>query len=105
MHYSDLKRIEKLKKILEYIAYGSLAFDAGVAIVTLASVHFYAKELAILLKYLNLGLTAIILVSAILFLVLLYLSHYEKIIEKFAELSLKSKINKSQSNKRKNNTR
>jgi len=96
MRYSTLRRIEKIKKLLEYIAYGSLGFDAGIAIVTLVSIHIYAKELDILLKYLNYGLTAVVLLSIFLFLVLLFMSHYEKIIENFLDLRFKMKAKKKE---------
>ncbi|MFP3277945.1 MAG: hypothetical protein RXO43_00020 [Candidatus Micrarchaeota archaeon] len=96
MRYSTLKRIEKIKKLLEYIAYGSLGFDAGIAIVTLVSVHLYAKELDLVLKYLNYGLTAVVLLSVFLFLVLLFMSHYEKMIESFLELRFKMKAKKKE---------
>jgi len=96
MRYSTLRRVEKIKKLLEYIAYGSLGFDAGIAIVTLVSIHIYAKELDILLKYLNYGLTAVVLLSIFLFLVLLFMSHYEKIIENFLDLRFKMKAKKKE---------
>ena len=96
MRYSTLKRVEKIKKLLEYIAYGSLGFDAGIAIVTLVSVHIYAKELDLVLKYLNYGLTAVVLLSVFLFLVLLFMSHYEKMIESFLELRFKMKAKKKE---------
>jgi len=96
MRYSTLRRIEKIKKLLEYIAYGSLGFDAGIAIVTLISIHIYAKELDVLLKYLNYGLTAVVLLSIFLFLVLLFMSHYEKIIENFLDLGFKIKAKKKE---------
>jgi len=96
MRYSTLKRIEKIKKLLEYIAYGSLGFDAGIAIVTLVSVHLYAKELDLVLKYLNYSLTAVVLLSVFLFLVLLFMSHYEKMIESFLELRFKMKAKKKE---------
>ncbi|MFP3289083.1 MAG: hypothetical protein RXO35_01490 [Candidatus Micrarchaeota archaeon] len=92
MRYSTLKKIEKIKKLLEYIAYGSLGFDAGISVVTLASLHLYAKELNLILKYLNYGLTAVVLLSVFLFLVLLVMSHYEKMIERFLELKFRMKI-------------
>jgi len=96
MRYSTLRRVEKIKKLLEYIAYGSLGFDAGIAIVTLISVHIYAKELDLVLKYLNYGLTAVVLLSVFLFLVLLFMSHYEKMIESFLELGFKMKAKKKE---------
>jgi len=96
MRYSTLKRVEKIKKLLEYIAYGSLGFDAGIAVVTLVSVHIYAKELNLILKYLNYGLTAVVLLSVFLFLVLLFMSHYEKMIESFLELRFKMKAKKKE---------
>ena len=92
MHYSTLKRIEKIRRLLEYIAYGSLGFDAGIAVVTLVSLHIYAKELNLVLKYLNYGLTAVVLLSVFLFLVLLVISHYEKMIESFLDLKFKMKV-------------
>ena len=101
MRYSDLQRIKKIKKMLEYIAYGSLAFDFGISIVTLASIHFYAKELETILTYLNYGLTGVILFSGILFLALVFLSHYEKIIERFADIGFRLKFVSKKNNKRK----
>ncbi|MFP3278934.1 MAG: hypothetical protein RXP92_01330 [Candidatus Micrarchaeota archaeon] len=92
MRYSTLKKIEKIKKLLEYIAYGSLGFDAGISVVTLVSLHLYAKELDLILKYLNYGLTAVVLLSVFLFLILLVMSHYEKMIESFLELKFRMKI-------------
>ncbi|MGC9099300.1 MAG: hypothetical protein ACP5HW_01995 [Candidatus Micrarchaeia archaeon] len=100
MKYSDIERIKKIRRTLDYIAYGSLAFDAGIALITLISVHFYAKELTTALKYLNYGLTAVIVISGILFLILLYLSHYEKMIEKFAELNLRLRFQRGGNRKK-----
>jgi len=94
MRYSTLKKVEKIKKLLEYIAYGSLGFDAGISVVTLVSLHLYAKELDLILKYLNYGLTAVVLLSVFLFLVLLVMSHYEKMIERFLELKFRMKVKK-----------
>lgn len=95
MRYSDIKRIKRIKKILEYIAYGSLAFDVGIALITLISTHFYAKSLETILTYLNYGLTGVVLVSLFLFVTMLLLSHYEKIIESFASMGFRlSHINK-----------
>jgi hypothetical protein len=101
MLYNELKRIKRLKKILEYIAYGSLGLDAAIAVVTLVSVNIYKKQLSQVLLYLNYSLTVEVLISVVIFLALVILSHYEKIIDRFAEIGFKIKLGIERDSKRK----
>jgi hypothetical protein len=100
MLYNELKRIERLKKMLEYIAYGSLGLDAAIAVVTLISVNIYKKQLSQILLYLNYSLTVEVLISVVLFLALVVLSHYEKVIDGFAEIGFKIKLGMERNSKR-----
>ncbi len=101
MLYKELNRIERLKKLLEYVAYGSLGLDAAIAIVTLVSVNIYKGQLDQILLYLNYSLTVEVLISVVLFLALVVLSHYEKLIDGFAEIGFKIKLSMERDVKRK----
>jgi len=91
MLYSNIERIRKIRKMIELIAYGSLALDFAIAIVTLVSVNAYIRNFSIseILFGLNVALTVEVILTSILFLALLFLSHYEKIIDGFVDLRFK----------------
>ncbi len=91
MLYSNIVRIRRIRKLIEYVAYGSLALDFAIAIVTLVSVNAYLRNASIseVLLGLNIALTVEVILTSILFLALLFLSHYEKITDKVLDISFK----------------
>ncbi len=79
-HHAKLTRAKKVAKTLEIVAYVSLFFDAAIAIVTLISLHLQ-ESLAEVTTLLNYGLTIIIVIAFILFVLLVTLSRYQRIID------------------------
>ncbi len=84
-----LHHVEKMKKIFEYVAYGSLGVDMAITIVTLLSANSGAGQLYGIQLLLNWALSAVFIVSLILFAAIVVMSHYEKIIDHFAEIGFR----------------
>ncbi len=83
MHYKEFLRAEKLRKLLDYIAYGSLVLDFAIAIVTLISINVYSPELYKVQYLLNLSLSAEVVITAFVFVLLVLHSRYEKLAQDF----------------------
>lgn len=81
MQYRQFLRIEKLKKTLNAIAYGSLALDVAIAVVTLASFHVYSNELGRIQYFLNVALTVEVIVTIVLVLSMLAVGHYQRMLD------------------------
>lgn len=87
MQYKEFLRIEKLKRILDIIAYGSLGIDMAIAMVTLFSLNVYSMELNKIQYFLNIALTIEVIATLVLLVALAYLYHYEKIVDNLAQFS------------------
>lgn len=94
MDFNSIKRIERLKKIFERVAYASLIVDIAIAIVTLISLNASRTNLTTVIFLLNYVLTAIVLISVSVFVAILLFSHYDKIVEKFIFLDPRFKRKK-----------
>ncbi len=79
----EFLRAEKLRKLLDYIAYGSLVLDFAIAIVTLVSINIYSPELHNIQYLLNLSLSAEVVITAFVFVLLVLHSRYEKLVQNF----------------------
>ncbi|MCL5430503.1 MAG: hypothetical protein M1504_03430 [Candidatus Marsarchaeota archaeon] len=86
---NDLIRVEHMEKLFEYIAYGSLLIDFGIAAVTLYSANSGNVTPALLQVLLNYAVTVVLIVSAILFITIRVMVHYERVLDGFARLVLK----------------
>jgi surface polysaccharide O-acyltransferase-like enzyme len=87
MQYSEFIRIEKLTKILDIVAYGSLAIDIAIAVVTLISLHIYSSELNKIQYFLNVAVTVEVIFTLVVLVTLGFLYHYEKILDNLARFS------------------
>ena len=87
MRYTEFLRIEKLKRMLNIVAYGSLVLDFSIAVVILVSFNLYSKHLDEIQYFLNVALTAVVLVTSVLLVSLAYLYHYEKVLSHLASFS------------------
>lgn len=90
MKKNYLQHVEHMKKMFEYIAYGSLGIDMAITIVTLFSANSQSHALSGLQTLLNWALSTVFIVSAVLFVAIVFISHYEKIIDKFAEVGFRT---------------
>ncbi len=90
----SMRRVQKARKALERIAYGSLIIDILISLTTLVSLQINSfssvNEIIELLSY---ALTAIVMVSLALFLEILLITHYQKLSETF--LLLNGRLRKS----------
>ena len=85
----ELTHVEHMERLFEYIAYGSLLLDFGIAVVTLVSANLSATSVSSLQMLLNYGITAVLIVSAVLFVAIRIMVHYEKILDHLARLGLR----------------
>ncbi|MDE1848362.1 MAG: hypothetical protein KGH61_05465 [Candidatus Micrarchaeota archaeon] len=94
MRPSNLYRITKVKKIIEVVAYGSLVLDFGISAVTLVSINTHTANLSSVLQFLNVALTGVMVLTVILFLTVVFLSQYDKIIYGFERTGLSIRYRK-----------
>lgn len=87
MQYVEFLRIERIKRILDTIAYASLALDVGIAIITLLSMDANYGNLASIQYFLNIALSVEVIVVLVLFAAMLFLYRYQKIIYELAKMS------------------
>jgi uncharacterized membrane protein len=87
MQYVEFQRIERIKRILDTIAYASLVLDVGIAIVTLISLRVNYEQLSNIQYFLNIALTAEVIVVLVLFAAMVFLYRYQKIILDLARAS------------------
>jgi len=83
---SNIRRAAKMQKLLEHIAYYSLVIDFAITVVTLISLNMH-KALSSILFYLNIALSATVVIAAVIFVTIFFLSHYDKIIDRFAMIN------------------
>jgi hypothetical protein len=83
MNPQDIKRAERLKKLLERVAFASLIVDISIAVVTLISINFAKLNLLQLQLILNYVLTFIVIIAVGLFAILIAISHYENLLNNF----------------------
>lgn len=79
MYYTEIERLKYIKRMLEKLAYGSIALDFLVAVGSLLLLHnfSYAKLIVTISNY---AITAEIIIAAVLMVALLSLKHYNKLI-------------------------
>jgi membrane protein implicated in regulation of membrane protease activity len=87
MQYFEFQRIEKIKRLLDVIAYASLALDVGIAIVTLLSLNVSYGNLGSVQYFLDIALSVEVVVVLVLFAAMLFLYRYQKIILDLARMS------------------
>jgi uncharacterized membrane protein len=87
MQYVEFQRIERIKGLLDTIAYASLALDVGIAIITLISLRMSYQQLSSIQYFLNVALTVEVIVVLILFAVMMFMYRYQKIIYELAKMS------------------
>ncbi len=85
---AELERVEKMEKLLEHIAYGSLVLDFMIAVITLLSINTGTYSVGELQRLVNYAITAVLIVSAVLFIAIRVMVHYEKIIDHFAQYAV-----------------
>ena len=84
MPKESLPHVEKMKHIFEIVAYGSLGIDMAITAVTLISANNQDHAFLGIQIILNYALSVIFIVSALLFVSIVVMEHYEKIIDRFA---------------------
>ncbi len=82
-----MRSIRRLKKAIEVVAYLSLIVDIAIAASTLfylntSNVNFFKLQ-----QLLNYALTAIVILSIILFMALVFLSYYIKLLARLAGIT------------------
>ncbi len=82
MQYRTFLRAEKLKRMFDQLAYGSLVLDFAIAAVTLVSINVYSPELGKIQYLLNVALSAEVVLAVFLFILIALHSHYERLVQK-----------------------
>lgn len=80
MQYKEFLRTEKLKGMLDIVAYASLVLDFAIAVVTLISINIYSPELDKIVYLLDIALSAEVVLAVVLFIILLLHAHYERLV-------------------------
>jgi len=93
MYYSEIEKLKRIEKYLEELAYGSVALDFMVAVGSFLLLH-KIDYAGFIIQVSNYAITAEILIAAILFVTLLAIKHYKKIIENFEIGTFKMKHKK-----------
>jgi uncharacterized protein HemY len=88
MSSESMRRVRRLKKLLERIALVSLFLDTCISIATLISLNVGRQYTTSAIYILNYILTAIVILSVIVFAAILLFSRYDRIISR---LSLRSR--------------
>jgi len=89
--YIGNKRMQKLQKTIDMLAYGSLLLDIFIALITaLSLLNITTGEL--ILVPIHYMLTAVVLMSLVSGGMLLYLRHYENIMTEFLRIKYKIKM-------------
>jgi hypothetical protein len=86
LQYAEFIKVEKVREILDKVAYASLALDFGIAILTLVSLNT-SLQFGNIQFTLNVLLSVEVAVVAVLMSVMLLLHHYQKILFNLAEFS------------------
>jgi len=79
MQYYQLAHIERIKKILDIIAYGSLGLDIAVALAGLFALSSKQTPIAPVQYGLDIALIAEVFITLFLLFILFLLYHYDKI--------------------------
>lgn len=66
------------KQMLDRLAYISLIADVSIAVATLISLHAYSSNIDYTIKLLNYGLTLIVIITIIVFVIFAFVSDYHK---------------------------
>ncbi len=95
---ANIRRAAKMQKLLEHIAYYSLALDFAITVATLISLNI-KRPLESIIFYLNLALSIVVVIAALIFVIIFFLSHYDKILDTFALRYARSMSRKNRSKK------
>lgn len=94
MYYSEIERLKHIESYLEKLAYGSVALDFMVAVGSFLLLHRvgYAE---FIIEVSNYAITAEIIIAAVLFIALMAMKHYKKLIADFDIGAFRMKYKKS----------
>ena len=97
MYYSEFKRVKRIEKVFEGLAYASIAIDSIVAIATLIFMHGIGGSVAgnTLLLFSDYLVFVEVAFAAFLFTVLMVMKHYQKVLTGMNELRFKTKYRKA----------
>ncbi len=79
MNVEAIRKSWRLRRLLEEIAMASLFADAAVSVATLVYLKSGQESIGAIITLLNYVLTAIVVISAVIFTVVLMLKHYDSI--------------------------
>ncbi len=74
----SLEKAEFYKRMLDRLAYVSLVADVSIAIATLISLNAFSSDITYAIKWLNYGLTLIVIMTVIVFVLFAFVSNYHK---------------------------
>ncbi len=102
LYYSEIARIKKIERFLERLAYGSVALDFIVALATLMVIKGlkFSKFILLVSGYM---VFVEIIIASVIFLLLVALKHYRRVIEGFMSINFGLGLNiKTKSQRHKN---
>jgi len=74
----SLEKAEFYKRMLDRLAYVSLFADVSIAVATLVSLQAYSSNISYIIRWLNYGLTLIVIMTVVVFVIFVFASNYHK---------------------------
>jgi len=84
--YRDFYRIKKLKNLLTNLAFFSLLLDLAIAFSTLATTYFKKYNFSLIQEIFDYALTAEVIITIIVFILLVVIRHYQEFIDNIATI-------------------
>lgn len=97
MYYSEFRRVKRVERVFEGLAYASIAIDSVVAIATLIFMHGIGGSVAsnTLLIFSDYLVFVEVACAAVIFTVLMIMKHYQRVFSGMSFLMFKTKYRKA----------
>ena len=89
--YENLNRAKRIKRWLQMLAYGSVILDIMITLISLASLK-NSDLTSTFLVYIDYVLAAEMVIVIVLFVTMVFLSHYENVIERIYLIRRKRRV-------------
>ena len=89
--YENLDRAKRIKRWLQMLAYGSVILDITITLISLASLSNSSLTGTFLL-YVDYVLAAEMVIVIVLFVTMMFLSHYENVIERLSLIRRRRRV-------------
>ncbi|MGI0134554.1 MAG: hypothetical protein ACREBW_06325 [Candidatus Micrarchaeaceae archaeon] len=97
VYYSEFKRVKRIEKVFEGLAYASVLIDTLVAVATLLFMHGIGGSVSAstFLVFSDYLVFFEVLLAGVIFGILMVMKHYQRVIDGMSELMFKTKYRKA----------